>query len=305
MKNLRKTVAITSVVLVLAATVSIALVGVLLTSDIDQDSIELSNDEIWFDDWYTVTRIDDQTFAIGEPRYWQKNYNYLIVGQSRALLFDTGPGVRDISKVTRSLTQLPVTVMSSHPHYDHIGNNFRFDRVAWVRVPSIVSEVTDDGFQPTFTRGFTLRTIPPFKISEWLQPEQEIDLGQRRLQIFHVPGHEEGSFALLDADRQQLFTGDFIYPGWLVAFAPTSDLHEYLRSVLYLISHTSGSETIYGAHAVAAHPSPVLPHSALEDLEELLEALNSGAAIPRQRFPMRVFTVNADMDLHLFPFQGP
>ena len=297
--------AVTVVVLISAVMISVVSVGFFMTSDIYQNSIELSDRENWIDDWYTVTRIDDQTFAIGEPRYWQKNYNYLIVGDSRALLFDTGPGVRDISKVTRSLTQLPVTVISSHPHYDHIGNNFRFDHVAWVRVPSIVSEVTEDGFQPTFSRGFTVRAIPPFKISEWYQPEQEIDLGQRRLQIFHVPGHEKGSFALLNADRQQLFTGDFIYPGWLVAFAPTSDLRQYLRSVRYLISHTSGSETIYGAHAVAAHPSPVLPHSALKDLEKLLAALNKGSASPRQRFPMRVYTVNADMDLYLLPFQDP
>ncbi len=305
MRNLRKTAAITFVLLVLAVMMSIALFGVLLTLDIDRDTIQLSHDETWFDDWYTVTRIDDQTFAIGEPRYWQKNYNYLILGQSRALLFDTGPGVRDISKVTRTLTKLPVTVMSSHPHYDHIGNNFRFDRVAWVRVPSIVSEVTNDLFLPTFSRGFTIRSIPPFKISEWWKPEQEIDLGQRQLQIFHVPGHEDGSFALLDAHRQQLFTGDFIYPGWLVAFAPTSDLNQYLHSVRYLLGRTSGSETIYGAHAVAAHPSPSLPHSALEDLEKLLEALNSGSANPRQRLPMQVFTVNTDMDLYLSPFQHP
>lgn len=305
MNNLRKTLTIISVVLIIAAIMLVVAAGLILTSDFDQDSIELSNGENWIDDWYTVTRIDDHTFAIGEPRYWQKNYNYLILGQSRALLFDTGPGVRDISTVTHSLTQLPVTVMSSHPHYDHIGNNFRFDRVAWVRVPSIESEVINDEFQPTFARGFTTRTIPPFEISEWLQPEQEIDLGQRRLRVFHVPGHEEGSFALLDADRQQLFTGDFIYPGWLVAFAPTSDLRQYLHSVHYLISHTSGNETIYGAHAVAEHPSPALPHSALADLEILLAALNSGSAIPRQRLPMCVFTVNDDMDLYLLPFQRP
>ena len=37
----------------------------------------------WFDDYYTVQKIDERTFAIGEPRYYQFNFNYLILGETR------------------------------------------------------------------------------------------------------------------------------------------------------------------------------------------------------------------------------
>ena len=273
----------------------------LITADIDKDDTVLSPGEAWFDDWYTVTRIDDVTFSIGEPRYWQLNYNYLLLGEARAILFDTGPGVRNIKPVVESLTQLPVTVISSHPHYDHIGNNHRFERVAVLDVPSLRSEVKNDVFMPRFSRAFTFRRMSPFPVSEWLQPETAIELGNRTLTAFHIPGHEQGSVALLDAGRKQLFTGDFIYPGWLVAFAPTSNLEKYMASIRYLLARTTGDETLYGAHAVPEHPSPTLPHSALTDLLNALQAIDDKSLAPVSRFPMRIYPVNDDMDIYFPP----
>ena len=63
----------------------------------------------WFDDYFTIQKIDDLTFAIGEPRYHQLNFNYLILGDSEAILFDAGTGQRDIREVVESITDLPVT----------------------------------------------------------------------------------------------------------------------------------------------------------------------------------------------------
>ena len=48
----------------------------------------------WFDDYFVVETVDPTTFAIGEPRYYQGNYSYLILGAQRAVLFDAGTGQR-------------------------------------------------------------------------------------------------------------------------------------------------------------------------------------------------------------------
>ncbi len=90
---------------------------------------------VWFDDYYTIDEIAPNTFAIGETRYEQQNFNYLIVGEHTAVLFDAGPGVRDIRPVVESLTDLPLIFLPSHFHYDHVGNGTDFAQRAVVDLP--------------------------------------------------------------------------------------------------------------------------------------------------------------------------
>ena len=91
----------------------------------------------WLDDYYVVADLGKNTFAIGEPRYGQCNFSYLIIGSARALLFDTGPGVRNIAPIVRQLTSLPVEALPSHLHFDHTGNLARFADVALPDLPAL------------------------------------------------------------------------------------------------------------------------------------------------------------------------
>src|SRR5699024_2023251 len=88
------------------------------------------------------------TFAIGEPRYYQQNYSYLILGESRAFLFDSGSGTRDINPVIKSLTNLPVTVMVSHLHFDHLGGIGPFKHIAMIDLPQTRADMHDGIFTP-------------------------------------------------------------------------------------------------------------------------------------------------------------
>jgi hypothetical protein len=56
---------------------------------------------------------------------------------------------------------------------------------------------------------------------------------------------------------------------------------------------------------MANHPSPVLPHAALSDLESGLERILSGTLEGRGRFPMRVYLINADMEMLTWYFSEP
>jgi glyoxylase-like metal-dependent hydrolase (beta-lactamase superfamily II) len=81
------------------------------------------------DPWFEVFRVAPRTFAIYEPHQSEETISYLIVGDTRALLFDTGLGIGDLRRVTSALTQLPIVVVNSHTHNDHVGDNWQFDTV--------------------------------------------------------------------------------------------------------------------------------------------------------------------------------
>src|SRR5437762_12234781 len=81
------------------------------------------------DPCFEVYKPAPAVFAIYEPHQSEEVISYLIVGDKRAALFDTGMGISDLKKVTSELTRLPIVVLNSHTHNDHVGDNWRFDTI--------------------------------------------------------------------------------------------------------------------------------------------------------------------------------
>ena len=72
------------------------------------------------ENWFTVEPIDSDTFIISEYKHWEETHCYLLCGTKKALLIDTGLGIENIKKVVENLTALPVSVLTTHAHWDHI-----------------------------------------------------------------------------------------------------------------------------------------------------------------------------------------
>lgn len=82
------------------------------------------------EDWFTIEKIDDDTYSISEYGHWEKMHSYLLTGEKNALLIDTGLGIGNIEKEVSLLTDLPVKVVSTHVHWDHIGGHNLFGDIS-------------------------------------------------------------------------------------------------------------------------------------------------------------------------------
>jgi glyoxylase-like metal-dependent hydrolase (beta-lactamase superfamily II) len=263
------------------------------------DAAEEDPNSYWQDDYFLIEQMDSRTYAIGEPRYYQQNFSYLITGSERAVLFDAGPGYRDIRGVAESLTDLPITFIPSHFHYDHVGNTVTFEHVAVVDLPDIRRRAENNRLRLSWREHLGTGegiAAPTLEVDEWLPVGSIVDLGDRQLQVLYTPGHTEDSISLLDVANGYVFSGDFIYPGPLYAFLPNSHMGDYLQGSDTMLSAVRDHVHILGAHRDAAPGLPRLSREDVEDLRAALIAIRDGKAKGSGIYP-REYRVNDRIQL--------
>src|SRR3989344_7185679 len=79
--------------------------------------------------WFTVKQINENIWGVGEFKHFEEVISYLIIGQKKALLFDTGLGIKNIKEEILKITNLPIVVINSHNHFDHVGGNKLFNKI--------------------------------------------------------------------------------------------------------------------------------------------------------------------------------
>jgi glyoxylase-like metal-dependent hydrolase (beta-lactamase superfamily II) len=220
--------------------------------------------------WFAVDEPSPGVFRIQEPLHEENVKSFLVLGTERAALIDTGMGVADIRAVVRSITDLPVTVIDSHAHWDHIGGNQMFDEI-WIHeaeadglVNGVPSEILRPWFAPDRLRGplpegVTAESIsyPPTPATGTLEGGEEIDLGDRCLEVIHCPGHSPGGIALWDEHNRVLFTTDVAYPCTLYAY-DRADIPAYLETLERLAALDPAPLAVYGSHCDVEMPVAML-----------------------------------------------
>lgn len=241
------------------------------------------------DDWFKVYLAAPGVFAISEPRQYEGVTSFLILGSTRAVLFDSGLGVAPISRIVGDLTPLPVTVVNSHTHFDHVGGNREFTDVRNLDDPfsraSARGEVgeslreyasatlAEDRVCGPLPAGVASRAyeMPTWRASAQVRDGEVLDLGERGLEVLHTPGHTPDSLSLLDRANGLLFTGDTYYSGEIYLWSPETDVAAYTASIDRLASLEPALKAL-----LPAHGPPVAEPDRLAELQKALRAIRSG-----------------------------
>ena len=207
---------------------------------------ELSEFEMqWVkDDWFTVELIDNDTYVISEYKHHEETHCYLLLGKDKALLIDTGLGVANIKEVVNKITNLPIMVVTTHIHWDHIGGHALFDSFAvfesekeWIKngFPLPLDVVKSNLIDATcdFPREFSLEKYEVFQgvPQRLLFDNDKIDLGERKVRVIHTPGHSPGHCCFYEEKRMYLYAGDLVYKGCLDMFYPSTDPELFMQSI--------------------------------------------------------------------------
>ncbi|MDL5154821.1 MBL fold metallo-hydrolase [Actinomycetospora termitidis] len=214
--------------------------------------------------WFHVRPVARGVWLIAEPAHVN---SWLVAGDDRTVLVDTGLGIAPIRPVVESVCSLPVDVVNTHAHFDHVGGNAEFSRVSAFGAPAAgaaaeraaylawMREVLDAAaaYRDLDRRYFHLLTADsdprplPDDVERWVDPGppsgpepaplhdgDRIDLGGRTLTVLHTPGHSPDSICLLDERDGVLFGGDTLNSGPIYAQAPECDLEAFARSTARL-----------------------------------------------------------------------
>jgi glyoxylase-like metal-dependent hydrolase (beta-lactamase superfamily II) len=223
------------------------------------------------DGWFEVYQLPGNVYAFYEPRQDQQVLSYLIVGDKRALLFDSGLGIGHLGSIVRRLTSLPVLVLNSHTHFDHVGDNWEFSTVYAIDSPFtrknaeghpnayMLANAGPSEACPPLPPGFDFAkySIQPFRIAHTVHDGEIIDLGGRPLEVLLTPGHTPDALCLLDRKQKELFTGDTFYPDEIWLWWPETDLNAYQKSIERIANLAPSLQILRPAHA-APEADPAL-----------------------------------------------
>lgn len=256
--------------------------------------------------YYEFTEVKPNVYRIHSP---ENVYMDLFIGKERALLYDTGYGFDDLPAAIREKTDLPLIVVNSHGHPDHVSGNFRFPGDIYIHEKDMDicrmfnstdnrKDNVEDAKQTEDYATKELRNILPkdfdakYYVSQGagnLVPVREGDvfeLGGITLEVFEFPGHTMGSIGLYYKEEKLLYFSDAINH-FLWLFVPGGgSLDTYLKS-LYK-ARNMDYNGFYSGH------SPVQGTSrTLDEYIECAENLDYEKGIPyeapiAQIYPARV-----------------
>jgi len=188
---------------------------------------------------FTVSEVAPGVFAaISDPASDSGNAGF-VVGSDAVLVVDTfatPEAARRLLLEIRARTPLPIRFAAlTHLHTDHMGGSAAFARAGAVvlaheNVRAWAHREFQDGLTPEQRARYAALRLPDVayrdRVSLWL--------GDRRVEIAHLPGHSGSDSVVRVPDARVVFTGDLFSRRWLpyLGLARTNAWLETLDTLL-------------------------------------------------------------------------
>ncbi len=177
------------------------------------------------------------SFAVGDL--------WLVRGTAKDLLIDTGSGIVSPAPLVGAVAAKPVIAVALNPYYDHAGGWAAFEERAChpLDAPELAKPAAEDAWVSDYLNGTTLWALPwpGYRIEEFrmtpaaptrlVEEGDRFDLGNRVLEVLHVPGRSPGGLAIWEAETGSLFTSDMLYDGAHGPAWPPPEPEAYRKSL--------------------------------------------------------------------------
>lgn len=213
--------------------------------------------------WFDIEKIDPKTYIFSENKHYEKTNIYYLIGDDFNVCIDSGMGLHEIINLLDEIDPKEKRVITSHSHWDHIGNHHAFDTVylhenakkmlgngGLTPLATVKQELTrdiDDNYIPA---NFSLQDYKLYdgKSGFLVNDGDLINIGNRELEIIYTPGHTNDSISVFDRSTGYLFVGDLLYSGTLCCKNPDNNPIDYYHSLKNLSKKANNITKVLSGH---------------------------------------------------------
>ena len=218
--------------------------------------------------FFTHENVSDRIIRIRDLSYTAV---YLVLGETRACLIDTGVGAGSLKEYVSTLTDLPYDVILTHGHVDHAGGAGEFS-VCKVYLHPEDRDLMDVHTRYEERQDYLIHThgapvpqedlIPPLKADETLPLEDgmEFDLGGLTLKAIHVPGHTHGMCMILIKEERTILFGDACGVSVMILDDYATSVQEYRDALLKVKAIEDTYDRVIRNHGTCESEKDVLDH---------------------------------------------
>lgn len=221
---------------------------------------------------FRAEKLEKRLYRIKDP---SNTAMYLVLGDERAFLIDTGLGYKGLRHFIEQLTDKPVTVLLSHGHVDHASGIYEFDDVWMNPDDQQIFRIHSD---PSVRKNYLLARIPEAYDPSFFQEQHQVhfadlkdaqvfDAGNCRIRAVSVPGHTRGIMVLILPDLKKVIFGDAIGPGTLMLERQCPGLSSYFKALRKLRMHEDEWDSVLRFHGTCV--------SKPEILDEMIDTVQS------------------------------